>query len=64
MLLVRDPVQRYESARRMYLCFQKKVQKRGEQFHEEHNMAGYLAEAAGGSKTSYMPLRRGLYMVS
>jgi len=48
----------------MYLCFKKEVQERGEQFHEEHNMAAYLAAAAGGKKASFMPLRRGLYMVS
>jgi len=64
VLLVRDPVDRYESARKMYLCFKKEVQERGEQFHEEHNMAAYLAAAAGGKKASFMPLQRGLYMVS
>lgn len=63
VLLTRDPVERYESARRMYMCFQKKVQMRGEQFHEEHNMAAYLAAAIAGSKV-FMPLQRGLYMVS
>lgn len=64
MLLVRDPVERYESARKMYLCFKKKVQERGEQFHEEHGMVAYLATAAASSKASFMPLQRGLYMVS
>jgi hypothetical protein len=58
VVLVRDPVHRYESARRMYLCFPPGTQDRGETFHEEHAMGAYLEDAS-----QRLPLQRGLYMV-
>ncbi len=68
IVLVRDPVERYESARRMYLCFAEDAQRLGEQFHAEGAMDAYLeAEMGGGGKrrrsSEGLPLRRGLYMV-
>jgi hypothetical protein len=59
IVLARDPVERYESARRMYLCFSAAAQKRAEQFHEEGKMDAYLKERTGRR----MPVRRGMYMV-
>ncbi len=58
VVLVRDPVQRYESARRMYLCFPPDTHDRGETFHEEGSMGAYLKDAS-----QRLPLQRGLYMV-